>query len=136
MLLDDIADYLSSGGLGTVGTDIYKGFMPETPNIVLTVYETGGQEPSRGMAASPGQMQNERPRVQVVVRCSEYDYQTARTKLNDAFRLLDGFGDRDINGVRYKWIGAIHSPALMGRDEQGRVKLVCNFDVVKALSTA
>lgn len=133
-LLDDIADYLSSGGIGTVGTNLFKGFAPDTPNALTVIYETGGQAPVHAMNASAGQAVVEMPRIQVVCRATAYDYSTARSTAHSVFKLLDGLPARSINSVAYKWGAAIQSPFLMGRDEAGRVLIACNYDVVKEMS--
>jgi hypothetical protein len=135
VLLDDIASYLATNGAGTVGTSLFKGYAPESPDACVSVYETQGLAPVRGMSPTAGAMLCERPSLQVVVRAGQYDYSAARLAANDIFRLLDGLGDVDINGVRYLWVAAKQSPFLMGRDESGRVRVVCNYYVVKQLST-
>jgi hypothetical protein len=134
MLLDELADYLSTNGLGTVGTNLFKGFLPDETNEAGAIYETGGFFPVRGFASGPGQAKAERPRVQVVFRSTSY--QSARTKADTAFKLLDGLGDVTLSGTRYLWVGAVHSPFLMARDQNQRVLIACNYDVVKSLSTA
>lgn len=130
MILDDLGDYLSTGGI--TGT-IYKGFMPNDPDDCVAIYETGGQAPVHAMNGSAGQAVLERPRVQIVCRSGEYDYSTARTKAQSVFVLMDGMPTRTLNGVAYKWAAAVHSPFLMGRDEHKRPLIACNFDVSKAV---
>lgn len=136
MLAEDIVDYLSSGGLGTAGTDLFAGFLPDTPEVCGAVYETGGTSPVRAMSGLPGTAPFERPRIQVVFRATQYDYATARLKAHNAFMLLDGLPKRTINGTQYYWGEAVQSPFVMNRDGNGLVKIACNFDIVKALSTA
>ncbi len=134
MILDDLADYLSSGGLGTEGTDLFAGYMPETPDACLVLYETGGQAPVHAMNPLAGQAVVEMPRVQVVCRSTAYDYATARTKAHSAFKLLDGLPARTSNGTDYLWGTALQSPFTLGRDDAGRVSIACNYEVVKRLS--
>ena len=139
MLLDDIADYLASqggSGVGVVGTNLFKGYRPETPDLCLAIYETGGMRPTRAMTPSAGTVVTENPGLQLVGRSAPEDYQTVRTRMHNAFVLLDGFPERSINGTLYKYIVARQSIQGMGRDENQRVLLVANFDVVKALSTS
>lgn len=136
MLLDEVGDYLSTGGVGTVGGDLFLGYMPEAPDAVVALYETGGMGPYRAMRSDPGQPVAVRPRLQVVARAAEHDYAAARAKVQRAYELLEGMGDRVLNGVRYLWVGAVQEPFLMGRDTQGRVLIACNFDVTKERSTA
>lgn len=137
MLLDDIGDYLSSQGIGTVGTDIFKGFLPEATTAAVALYETGGRGPDVAMGAGPigSTVAMEWPRVQVVCRADEYDYATARSKAHDIFKLLHGMPARVINSTSYQWAAAVQSPYLMGRDESNRVLISCNYDVAKALSS-
>lgn len=139
MLGDDIADYLSSGGLGTVGSAIFIGGLDQDPDNALSVVETGGAPPLRTMGASPTSKSTpnakaERPRFQVLVRNTRYD--VGRALIGDAFILLDGLADRLINGVRYHHIAAVQSPASLGRDRNERFLFACNFDVVKNVSTS
>lgn len=132
MLLDDIADYLSTGGIS--GT-IFRGVFGEKPDNATAVYESVGLSPIRGMSPTPGQAKVERPVVQIVCRSTADDYSTARTRAHAIFKIMDGMPTRTLNGVAYKWAAARQSPFLMGRDEAGRVLIACNYDVVKELST-
>lgn len=134
MLLDDLVDYLTSQGVATTSAPLYKGLLPDEPDLCGVVYETGGLPPVHAMNASAGQAKVERPRVQVVWRASEYDYATARDKAHAAFKLLDGLPARSINGTEYLWGAAVQSPFLMGRDELKRPLIACNYDLVKALT--
>jgi hypothetical protein len=136
VLLDEIAQILSTGGTTADGYEIHKSYLPEQPDKAVCIYETGGQGPIRAMRSSPGQPVAEQPRIQIVVRASAFDYATARLKINDVYKLLEGFGGQTVSGVRYLWIGAVQSPFPFRRDENSRPLLAVNFDVVKELSTA
>lgn len=134
MLLDDMMTLLQTGGTTSDGTELTAGFMPEKPDDCVTVYETGGTGPIRAMRSSPGQPVAEQPRIQVVVRGKSFDYQTPRTKINGIYKMLEGYGDTTINGVRYLWVGAVQSPYPMRRDETQRPYLAFNCDVVKEMT--
>ena len=134
MVLDEIGAYLAANGIGTVGTDLFLGFLPDTPDAAVAIYETGGMEPYRAMRSSAGQPVAERPSIQVVCRNVAYEYQTARTTADSAWKLLEGLGDTTLAGVRYLWAAAVQSPFLMGRDDSGRVLIAFNVDLVKAMS--
>lgn len=136
MLLDDMCDLLSSGGTTGDGTALFAGMMLDKPDAAVCVYETGGTMPYRAMRGAPGLTVAERPRIQVVARGAVLDYKTPRLKLNDIFKLLDGLGDRSINGTRYLWVAAVQSPFPMGKDENSRPLIAVNFEIVKELSTA
>lgn len=139
MILDDLVDYLSSGGIGTPGTTMFRGFLPDSPDEALALYETGGQAPVHAMTPGPtvggaGVAVIEQPRVQVVCRAPSYDYDTARATAHSVFKLLDGMPARTINTTEYLWAAAVQSPFLMGRDQAGRVLIATNYDVAKRVS--
>jgi hypothetical protein len=134
VLLDDIADYLSSSG---VSGSIFKGLLPpDAPEACVVVYETGGTTPIRAMSSVVGTVVVERPRIQVVCRAGEYDYPVARSKAQQVYGLLEGFNERAINGVTYKYMAAVQSPFLMSRDADRRPIVACNYDCWKSLSTS
>ena len=135
MLLDDMGDYLSTGGLGlTTGTNLFLGTLPDSPDTAAAVYETGGFFPIHAMSASAGNAAVERPRIQIVTRAAKY--QTARQLMHNIFTRLDGLGDTTINSTRYLHMTAVSSPAAIGTDPSGRARMVLNLDVVKKLHTS
>jgi hypothetical protein len=135
MLLADLGDYLSSGGCGTLGTDLFRGQMPPTPDAAVCLYETGGVAPIYSMGNTAGQAVVERPRVQVVVRGEQYGYEAARAIAQKAWLLLDKLPSRTINATRYLWGSCAQSPFLMQVDEQGRPWLAFNADLMKDMSS-
>lgn len=135
MILQDIVDYLTTGGLGmTGGTNLFAGFMPSEPNTALAVYQTGGLVSDYAMGDVAGRAVMEHPRLQVVSRST--DYQVAHANAQKAYLLLDGMPKRALNGVQYHWTRPVQPPFLMHRDEAlHRVSLAFNVDVWKELST-
>ena len=122
MLLDDLSDLLTTGGI----TDtIYKGYMAEKPDDAFSLIETGGMAPIHAMSSGPGNAQLEVPGFQLVRRSSSYA--TARDGIQAAFDLLDGLSERTINSTRYSYVEATQSPFSLGRDESQRSLLVVNF---------
>lgn len=130
-LLDDIADWLTSGG---IATPIYTALLPERPDEAIQVLRTGGLEPVRAFRASPGQPVEERPTVQIVRRSTSQ--KRAVVEMEQIFKLLDGAGDVTKGGTRYYWIAARQPPFPIGRDETDRWLVGMNFDVARAVSTA
>ena len=133
MLVDDIADLLSTGGLGTVGTNIWKGanFGSADPSIAVLV--TGGIASIHTMLSGPGGAAVEQPRVQIVVRSASEE--TAMRKAQAAFKLLDGLRERTINGVRYMWAAAVQPPFSLERDENNRAHYTFSVDIKRGPST-
>jgi hypothetical protein len=133
MLLDDIADLLSTGGAGTVGTNIWKGANFGTADPSIAVLQTGGISSIHTMVSGPGQAAVERPRVQVVVRSASEEVALRRAQV--AFKLLDGVRERTINGIRYLWMEAVSPPTSLDRDENNRVHVTFNVDIQRGPST-
>jgi hypothetical protein len=140
MVAQDLADVLSTGGIGTVGTDVFYGVLPDTVATGVAVVETGGSFSLHTMGPGPattfgaGVATVERPRVQVFSRSPTYT--TARAKAQDAFNLLDGLRDRTVNGRRYLWIAAVQSPFDLGRDGNDRQQFAFNLDITKYVSSS
>ncbi|HXK30834.1 MAG TPA: minor capsid protein [Candidatus Binatia bacterium] len=135
MILDDLGDYLSTGGLGlTSGTNLFLGTWPDAPDTACAIYETGGFFPIHTMSASAGNAAVERPRVQITTRAVKY--QTARQLMHNVFQRLDGVSNQTIGSTRYLSIVAVSSPAAMGTDASGRARFVVNMDIIKKLHTS
>ena len=130
MLLDDISDLLSTGG---VSTTIYKGFMPEQPNDAIILTETAGLGPIQAMSSGPGNASMEVAGLQVIQRSQSYA--TARLGMQTVMNLLDGLSERTINSTRYSWVEATQVPFFLERDVSERSLLAVNFLAYKDLST-
>jgi hypothetical protein len=126
MILDDVADLLSTGGMGTV----YKDFAPPSPDAVTVVYGTLGNAPTFTMS---GPAVLEEPRVQVA--CRSTNLETAHQNARSAYGILNGVRNRTVNNVLYHWIKAGHEPVLIGKDGNARFTVACNYDIKKDRST-
>lgn len=123
MLAEDIAQFLASKGLGVLGTNIGIEY-PPLPDDFLTVREYGGSPP--GYSKSGPNVR--RPRFQV--SCRSKSTQAALMRAEDAYRHLSGFSGV-LNGTAYSSIRALQDPFPIGRDENGRERVVCNFEVTR-----
>lgn len=133
MLLDDIGSKLQTAGLGTVGTDIFLGFLPTAPDTCIGILETAGLTPERTMG-NAGVPLLERPGFQVICRGARDEYETTRAKANAVFRELGSTsGVETINSVRYLDFYALSSVYNMGGDENERPHLACNYVAVKEM---
>lgn len=122
MLLNDIAVYLQANDVGTVGTDIFLGQLPATPDNVIALFEYAGEPPDLHW---PG----EYPSLQILVRNKSYD--AGRQKIEQVKNILHGMAETVINSHRFLLIRANQSPFLLERDENSRAIFVCNFRVIK-----
>jgi len=133
-VLNDVAAFLSAQGLGTVGVDIFIGFLPATPTPCCAVFEYGGSAPSGGFGTY-GTVY-EKPAVQVVFRGSPEDYLGPRTKAQTAFRALHAVAPGALPGVtpstpNYLLITPNQQPFIMERDANRCVKIACNYSCEK-----
>lgn len=143
MILEDIANYLTSQGIVVPGGSVpeqspaygvYYGFLPDMPNRAVALFETGGGPPIHTHSSGPGNAVMEQPRVQVVVRSTSYA--AGRQAIQRIYESLDGFRPRLLGGVRYHWAAAVQAPFLLERDANQRPVFACNFSFMKELSTA
>lgn len=126
MMLQDIADHLQGYGVGTQGTDLFYGSLPDAPDAAVCIYEYAGSPPEyvfEGLAY-------ENPGLQAVARAATYV--AARAKIQVVMDALTAKGSVVLNGTQYGLIGPRQSPFPLGSDAQGRPILACNFDVIKA----
>jgi hypothetical protein len=136
MLLDEIAKYLADNSIGTVGTNIFKGHLPATPNTATSIFEEPGSGPSFTFGLAPAY---ETPHLQIVCRSSEY--KAARVKAETIYRLLDGVAGVTLKpaatdtGALYLRIEPLQVPFGLGNDENARALVSCNYRVMKELST-
>ncbi len=119
-LQTDITTHLSANGVGTFGTDLYWGMMPDEPAELTSVYEMPGPA---GVYAKDGAAGTE-GRLQVLTRSE--DYAVAMSKAMTAYTALDDMRTT-LSGVRYS-ARALQRPFDVGaQDGQGRTIISCNY---------
>ena len=134
MILDDVATYLATNSTRlTVGVTLTKAFMPDTPDTVTTLFETGGSGPLNAFSTSGGVRVYEQPSIMVHSRSA--NYQTVRDVMEDVFTILDGIGNTNLptaTGTLYGSVDAVQSPFLINRDSNDRFVMSINFNVLKS----
>jgi hypothetical protein len=121
-MLSDIGTYLQSQGIGTLGADLFLGLMPDQPDNCIALFQYAGSPPDLHW---PG----EYPGLQVRVR--NKSYVAARTKIGEAMTALHGLHEQTLSGTRYLLIKARGSPEILKRDNNNRVELFVNFEIIK-----
>jgi len=121
-MLNDIGTYLQAQGVGTVETDIFLGLMPDQPDNCIALFEYAGSPPDL-------HWNGEYPGLQVRVR--NKSYAAARTKIGEVINKLHGLHEQTLSGTRYLLIKARGSPEVLKRDNNNRVVLFVNFDIIK-----
>lgn len=124
LTLDDMAASLQDRLVGVIGTDIFKGYQPPSPDNCITLYEYGGPPPE-----IVGNI--EHPMVQVRIRNTSYS--TGSTKANTVLKTLHNMHEKTINGWHYLFVEAMQSPEHLGVDPNKRHEWVINFHVMRDL---
>lgn len=133
MVLDDLATLLATACSLTVGTTLFKGAMPATPDACLALIEYPGIGPDFvfGQAA----IAQESPRLQVLCRGGRDDYETPRDVAETAYRALAAAQPQTIASTRYQRFLPLQAPFRLGaQDENGRYVIAFNVQVDKELS--
>ena len=133
MLLVELGTFLQTAGDGTLGTDLFLGPLPDTPDVCTALYEYGGFAPEGDIGAG-GAIRYEFPRVQVAVRHTSYA--TGRAKIDTVCDRLCGISNETLSGVYYVGAWPVQSPYLLDEDENGRWIFAVNFDVHKKPSSS
>ncbi len=121
-MLSDIGNYLQAQGIGTLGTNIFLGLMPDEPANCIALFEYAGSPPDL-------HWNGEYPGLQVRVR--NKSYAAARTKIGEVMEKLHGLHEQTLSGTRYLLIKARGSPEVLKRDNNNRVELFVNFEIIK-----
>jgi hypothetical protein len=121
-LLTEIGAYLATKSIGTVGTDIFLGLMPDQPDNCIALFEYAGSPPDLHWAG-------EYPGLQVRVR--NKSYAMARAKIGEIVKELHGLHEQTLSGTRYLLIRARGAPEVLKRDANNRVELFVNFEIIK-----
>lgn len=137
--LNEIATKLAALGVGTVGSTLYIGILPETPDACTSIFEYGGLGPDFKIGTTG--IDFETPAVQVICRGVAWDYATPRANISTAYTGLAAVEAATLTSSSggtsafYHWIHPQQSPFIMERDANNRVLFACNFLCEKDLST-
>jgi len=125
MILEALGDHLQTNSLGTLGTTIFLGKMPASPDYCITIYEYEGMQPkeSFGTAAYDIDM----PRIQVVVRGARDDYPTARDAAKTVRDLLAAISNVTISSTDVLRVASLGALIPLGLDDKDRPRIAANF---------
>lgn len=128
--LDEMAAYLEGHGVGTVGTDLFKGKRPDNPDDIMVIYEYPGNVPEYVQDSFTPKA--ERPQLQFLARSK--DYETARLNAARMWSAVCGITNADLSGTRYRYVRPNGSPGLIGHDSDDRSLVAFNASVEKAVN--
>ena len=132
-ILESVGDYLQNTASafgahatqGTLGTNIFLGALPETPDACVAIYENAGSSPTFTMGN--GGIRIDYPMLQIIARASREDYPTARDKADTIRILLASVLEQTVSGVHIMRIEPMGSVNLLGVDPKYRPLVSVNF---------
>jgi len=117
-LIDDIAQKLVDSGLGTIGTTIYKAYMPDSVDTGMCVLDTGGPQPDK-------ELPTHSPTFQVFIRGATYVL--GRTKLDAVRTALHQVKNTTLGNTYFYYILAQSEGGHIGRNARGLDEFSINF---------
>lgn len=124
-ILESIGDYLVTNSHGTLGTDIFLGTLPESPDACIAVYENAGSSPAFTMGT--GGIVIDYPMIQIICRAGREDYPTARDKAENIRILLAQVLEQTISNIHIMRIEPMGSVNQLGVDPKYRPLISINF---------
>lgn len=122
-----IATHLAGLGRGTLGTDLFWNFSPDSPAKMGVVFDTSGLDPVRVFNDFPFEM----PRVQILRR--DKLAKSAEDWLRAVVSDLQG-ATITVNTVEFSDIEPLQQPFLLdANDEQGNVTYAVNLQLTRRL---
>lgn len=122
--IESIADKIASGGYGTVGTSIFIGLMPDSPDAAVVLYESPGPGVIEHFG---GGISLDHITIQVSVRGARDDYPTARNLADDIRKYLAAVTEETVSGVRILRMRPEGYVNSIGRDDEDRPLFTMNF---------
>jgi|TARA_R110002020_G_scaffold175414_7_gene367303 hypothetical protein len=130
-MLSDIGTKLAAASISTqdltLGTNLFLGRLPESPDTCVAIYQTGGLAPIDQLGTAAPNL--EVPGLQV--RCRAASYSTGEALANDVWGVLVLILNETLTSTRYLRIEAQQSPLPLERDTQDRIIFVANYYVTK-----
>lgn len=120
----DIAYYLDSEGIGTLGQSIFIGNQPESKAICIMLYDVQGQEPNPRFRV-------EYPSIGAIIRSKPNDYQGAYNLAYTAREALIGQGGLEINDMHYSLITVVGDINFLGYDHKNRPEFSMTFRTIR-----
>lgn len=126
-ILEAVGTYIDNNNATlTLGTNLFLGKMPDTPDVCVCVYEYEGFAPIETFGATAFEVN--RPSVQVVVRAGRDDYPAARDLADTLRTLVSAMSNVSVSGVTVMRVASSGSLYPLGADALDRPRVVFNLD--------
>ncbi len=126
-VLDALAARLVADNIGVLGTTIFLGFQPPTPDAVVVIYEGRGNGPE--LTFGTGVLAVERPSIRVLARGARNDYPTTRALILSVRTSLGAIRDETISGTSFMCVTPTSDPYPLRLDDKERAQLGLDFVV-------
>jgi hypothetical protein len=110
-------------------TDLFIGREPSLPKKCVTIFDTPGFPPYLSVG---GEVGYEYPSIQIQVR--DISYVNGWKLINDIKDALHGIAQQTWNGTLYSIIYCSSGPALLGWEDNGNCRFICNFNVQRRVA--
>lgn len=124
-LIEAVGTYLQNQAHGTLGTNIFLGIMPTSPDVCTAVYENAGGAPVETMGAAG--IAVDVVQLQVIVRTAKDDYMAGRDKAKDIRTLLSAVTGQTLSGISVLRISPESWILPMGTDNLDRPKFSVRY---------
>lgn len=109
---------MQTNSIGTLGTDLFKSYMPDTVDTGVCILDTGGPMPDKDLPTK-------KPTFQVFIRGGTYIL--GRAKLDAVRALLHQVTNTTIGDTYFYYILAQSEGGHIGRNERGLDEFSINF---------
>lgn len=117
-----------SGSPLTLGTNLFVSYEPDSPDLCVTLFDSGGFPPDASV-------NYERPTVMARIRGAKGGYAAAYARAEYIKTVLDRNGHETVNGTVYTGIWAMGDINSLGYDENERPVFSLNFRIHRTPST-
>jgi hypothetical protein len=128
MMLEALADRLTSASVATTAVNLFIGLMPDQPDLCAALYEYAGAAPLEVLRNNAATL--ERPSIQVMTRGARNDYPAARALIEAIRDNLTGVTDVEISGIRFLRVNQISSINALGTDDNDRPRFTLSLQGV------
>ena len=132
-MLDDVGTFMAANVTAatlTLGTNLFLGRLPESPDTCVAIYETAGTAPDDVFGAdSAPPIEN----AGLMCHTRAIAYSDCQSLAVDIMKTLSKVINETLTSTYYYKVEPSQSPFGLMRDDQERMVFSCNFTAVKAL---
>lgn len=132
LLIDELAAFAVTNGVGTLGTDLFRFALTASPDEQMALVPYSGLESEQAFGSDS--LKWEFPRVQFVSRGPVGDERTAALNIDVAYKAFGKIAAETLSGTFYHSVTVIRPPFRLGMDDSGRPLYAMNLQIEKEVS--